>query len=144
VNYNKHGNLENYYWEQLLLFHPFTTWKESQLGKHKSWHDAYLACENSINHAHSKFIFKFQKQTQGLQNWNDIELHAHKLAEINSKSIWMDKFDNVEKFINSLHPITNYIGIEHYDIGCEFHIKIQCFLSTIPCVIYQKNKNLKI
>ncbi len=91
-----------------MLFDPFTTSKESQLGKHKSWHDAYLACENSINYVRSNFIFKFQKQTQGLQNWDDIELHAHKLAQINSKSIWMDKFDNVEKIINSLNPITNY------------------------------------
>jgi len=61
VNYNKHRDLENNYREQLLLFHPFTTSKESQLGKHKSWHDAYLACENSINHVCSKFILKFQK-----------------------------------------------------------------------------------
>ncbi len=32
LNYNKQ-DLENYYQEQLLLFHPFTISKESQLGK---------------------------------------------------------------------------------------------------------------
>jgi hypothetical protein len=38
----------------------------------------------------------------------------------------MDKFDNVEEIISS-NPITNCIGIEHYDIVCEFCIKPQCF-----------------
>jgi hypothetical protein len=107
------------------LFDPFITSKESQLGKHKSWHVAYLACENSINHVCSKFIFKFQKQTQGLQNWDDLELHAHELAQINNKNILLDKFDNVEEIISS-NPITNCTGIEHYNIRCEFRIKPQC------------------
>jgi hypothetical protein len=52
----------------------------------------------------------------------------------------MDKFDNVENFINSLNPITNCIGIEHYIIGCKFRIKIQCSLSTIPCAIQKKDE----
>ncbi len=52
----------------------------------------------------------------------------------------MDKFDNVENFISS-NPITNYIGIKHCDIACEFCIKPQCFLSTIPCTT-QKKKEL--
>jgi hypothetical protein len=73
-------------------------------------------------------IFKFQKHMQRLQNWDDLELCAHELAQINNKSIWMGKFDNVEKIISS-NPITNYTGIEHHDIGCEFHIKPQCLLN---------------
>jgi hypothetical protein len=64
---------------------------------------------------------------QGLQNCDDLELHAHELTQINNKLIWMDKFDNVEEIINSLNPITNCTGIEHYNIGCESCIKIQCF-----------------
>jgi hypothetical protein len=86
-------------------------------------------------------ILKFQKQMQGLQNWVDFELRAHKLAQINNKSIWMDKFDNVENFISS-NPITNCTVIEHYDIGCKFHIKPQCYLSlsTIPCIIPPKKR----
>ncbi len=43
VNYNKHWNPKNYYLEQLLLFHPFTTSEESKLGNHESWYDAYNA-----------------------------------------------------------------------------------------------------
>jgi hypothetical protein len=38
----------------------------------------------------------------------------------------MDKFDNVENFVSS-NPITNYIGIKHYDIVREYCIKPQCF-----------------
>jgi hypothetical protein len=76
---------------------------------------------------------------QGLQNWDDLELRAHKLTQMNNKSIWMDKFDNVEKIISS-NPITNYIRIEHYDIGCKFCIKPQCSLSTIPCTIPKRNE----
>jgi len=56
-------------------------------------------CESSINHVRSKYIFKFQKQTQRLQNWDDLELYAHELAQINNKNILLDKFDNVEKII---------------------------------------------
>jgi hypothetical protein len=52
----------------------------------------------------------------------------------------MDKFDNVEEIINSLNTITNCIGIEHYNIGCKFCIKIQCSLSIIPCVIQKKDE----
>ncbi len=79
---------------------------------------------------------------QGLQNWDDLELCAHELAQLNNKSIWMDKYDNAEEII-STNPITNCIGIEHYNIGCEFHIKLQSFflsLSTIPCIIPKKIK----
>jgi hypothetical protein len=59
VNYNKHWDLENYYQEQLLLFHPFTTLEESQLENHESWHDAYNAYESLINDVCLKFIYKF-------------------------------------------------------------------------------------
>jgi hypothetical protein len=53
----------------------------------------------------------------------------------------MDKFDNVEEIISS-NPITNCIVIEHYDIGCKFHIKFQCSLSlsTIPCIIQKRRR----
>jgi len=63
------------------------------------------------------------------------------MAQISNKNIWIDKFDNVEEIINPLNPITNYTKIEHYDIRCEFRIKIQCSLSTIPCAM-QKKKEL--
>jgi hypothetical protein len=64
LNYNKHQDFEMFYKEQLLLFHPFTTSEESQLGKNKSWHDAYLTCESSINHVCSKY-FKILKTYPG-------------------------------------------------------------------------------
>ncbi len=38
---------------------------------------------------------------QGLQNWDDFELCAHELTQINNTNIWMDKFDNVEEIISS-------------------------------------------
>ncbi len=86
-------------------------------------------------------IFKFQKHMQGLQNWDDLELCAHELAQLNNKSIWMDKYDNAEEII-STNPITNCIGIEHYNIGCEFHIKLQSFfLSLINYSMYNTKKN---
>jgi hypothetical protein len=74
---------------------------------------------------------------QGLQNWDDFELCAHELTQINNKNIWMDKFDNVEEIISS-NPITNYIRIKHYDIGCNFRIKLQCFF--INYSMYKKKK----
>jgi len=61
VIYNKHQDRKNYYQAWLLLFHPCITSEESQLGKLKSWHNAYLACASPIYHVHSKFFFKFQK-----------------------------------------------------------------------------------
>ncbi len=51
----------------------------------------------------------------------------------------MDKFDNVENFISS-NPITNCTVIEHHDIGCEFHIKPQCFFIFINYSMYNTKK----
>ncbi len=56
----------------------------------------------------------------GLENWEDLELHAHDLAQINNDSIWMDKFDCVDEKVSS-KPINNCTKIELYNIGCEFH-----------------------
>jgi len=75
----------------------------------------------------------------GLENWEDLELCAHDLAQINNDSIWMDKFDNVDEIFFSKHVI-NCTKIEHYDIGCEFHIKIQCTLSIISCTIEKRDE----
>jgi len=61
-----------------------------------------------------------------------LELHAHDLTKINNDSIWMDKFDSVGENVSS-KPITNCRKIEHYDIGCEFHIKAPCTLSILMC-----------
>jgi hypothetical protein len=69
------------------LFHPFTTLKESQLGNHESWHDAYNIYESLINDVHLKFIYKFKKDVYGLENWEDLELHAHDFAHINNDSV---------------------------------------------------------
>jgi len=73
----------------------------------------------------------------GLENWEDLELHAHELTQINNDSIWMDKFDNVDENVSSKHVI-NCTKIEHYDIECEFHIKAQCTLSIIMYIIEKK------
>jgi hypothetical protein len=121
------------------LFHPFTTSEESQLGNHESWHDAYNTYESLINDVHFKFIYKFKKYVYGSENWEDLELHAYDLAQINNDNIWMDKFDSVDEFFSS-KPITNCIEIEHYDIGCEFHIKTQCTLSIILCTIEKRDE----
>jgi hypothetical protein len=51
----------------------------------------------------------------------------------------MDKFDNVDEIFFSKHVI-NCTKIEHYDIGCEFHLKIQCTLSIISCTIEKKDE----
>jgi hypothetical protein len=58
----------------------------------------------------------------GLENQEDLELHAHDLVEINNDSFWMDKFDSVDEKVSS-KLIINCTEIEHYDIGCEFHVK---------------------
>ncbi len=58
----------------------------------------------------------------GLENWEDLELCAYDLTQINNDNIWMDKFDNVDEIFSS-KPIINCTRIEHYDIGCEFHVK---------------------
>ncbi len=34
----------------------------------------------------------------------------------------------------------NCIEIEHYDIGCEFHVKAQCTLLIILCTIEKKDE----
>jgi hypothetical protein len=70
----------------------------------------------------------------GLKYWEDLELHAHDLAQRNNDIIWRDKFDSVDK-TNYSKLVTNCIEIEHYDIGCEFHVKAQCTLLIIPCTI---------
>jgi len=88
------------------LFHPFTTSKESQFGNHESWHDAYNTYESLINDVCLKFIYKLKKGVHGLGNWEDLELRAHILTQINNDSIWMDKFDNVDENVSS-KPITN-------------------------------------
>ncbi len=75
----------------------------------------------------------------GLENWEDLELRAHDLTQVNNDTIWMDKFDDVDEKISS-KPITNCTKIEHYDIGCEFHIKTQCTLSIISCTIEKKDE----
>jgi hypothetical protein len=75
----------------------------------------------------------------GLENWEDLELCAHDLAQINNDSIWMDKFDNVDEKLSS-KPVTNCIEIERYDIGCEFHVKAQCTLLIIPCTIEKRDE----
>jgi len=103
------------------LFHPFTTLEESQFKNHESWHDAYNTNENLINDVHLKFIYKIFKDVHGLENWEDFELCAHDLAQINNDSIWMDKFDNVDEKISS-KLIINCIKIECYNIGCELHV----------------------
>ncbi len=73
----------------------------------------------------------------GLEKWEDFELCAHDLAQINNDSIWMDKFDNVDEKVSS-ELVINCTKIEHYSIGCEFNIKTQCTLSIIPCTIEKK------
>jgi hypothetical protein len=34
----------------------------------------------------------------------------------------------------------NCIEIEHYDIGCEFHVKAQCTLLIILCTIEKQDE----
>ncbi len=80
-----------------------------------------------------------KKYVHGLENWEDLELCAHDLAQLNNDNIWMDKFDSVDEKISS-KPVINCTEIEHYDIGCEFHIKAQCTLSIIPCAIEKKDE----
>ncbi len=75
----------------------------------------------------------------GLGKWEDLELHAHDLAQINNDTIWMDKFDNVDEKVSS-KLVINCIEIEHYNIGCEFHIKAQCRLLIILCTIEKKDE----
>ncbi len=116
------------------MFHPSATSKESQLGNHESWHDAHNIYESLINDVCLEFIYKLKKDVHGLENWEDLELHAHDFTQINNDNIWMDKFDSVDENVFS-KLVTNCTQIEHYDIGCEFHIKTQCTLSIIMCII---------
>jgi len=60
--------------------------------------------------------------------------YVHMTSQINNDSIWMDKFDSVDGKVFS-KPVINCTKIEHYDIGCEFHVKTQCTLSIILCRI---------
>jgi hypothetical protein len=115
------------------------TSNESQFKNHELWHDAYNTYESLINDVCLKFIYKLKKDVHGLENWEDLELRAHDLTQINNDSIWMDKFDNVDENISS-KPITNCTKIEHYDIGGEFHVKTQCKLLIIPCTIEKKDE----
>jgi len=121
------------------LFHPFTTLEESQLGNHESWHNAYNTYESLINDVCLTFIYKLKKDVHGLKNWEEFELRAHKLTQINNDSIWMDKFDSVDENVSS-KPVINSTKIEHYDIGCEFHIKAPCTLSILICTIEKRNE----
>jgi hypothetical protein len=51
----------------------------------------------------------------------------------------MDKFDSVDEKESS-KLVTNCREIEHYNIGCEFHIKAQCRLSIILCTIEKRDE----
>jgi hypothetical protein len=51
----------------------------------------------------------------------------------------MDKFDSVDEKISS-KPIINCTKIEHYNIGCEFHVKTQCILLIISCIIEKRDE----
>jgi len=51
----------------------------------------------------------------------------------------MDKFNSVDENVSS-KPVINSIEIEHYDIGCEFHIKTPCTLSILMCTIEKRNE----
>jgi len=75
----------------------------------------------------------------GLENWEEFELRAHDLTQINNDSIWMDKFDSVDENVSS-KLVTNCTEIEHYNIGCEFHIKAPCTLSIFLCTTEKRNE----
>jgi len=75
----------------------------------------------------------------GLENREDLKLRAHDLVEINNDSFWMDKFDSVDEKLSS-KLVINCTEIEHYDIGCEFHVKAQCTLSIILYTIEKKDE----
>ncbi len=101
-----------------MLFHPFTTLEESQLENHESWHDAYNIYENLINDVRLKFIYKLKKDVHGLENWEDLELHAHDLAKKNNDGIWMDKFNSVdEKSLPNPSTITHKLNITILDVN---------------------------
>jgi hypothetical protein len=100
------------------LFHPFTTSEESQLRNHESLYDAYKTYESLINDVHLKFIYKILKDVHGLENWEDLELHAHEFTQINNDNIWMNKFDSVnEKFLPNLSLIAQKLNITILDVN---------------------------
>jgi len=54
----------------------------------------------------------------GLENWEDLELHAHELAQINNDNIWMNKFYSVdEKFLPNLSLIAQKLNITILDVN---------------------------
>jgi hypothetical protein len=75
----------------------------------------------------------------GLEDWEDLELRLQDLAQINNDNIWMDKFGNVDEKISS-KPIINCTKFEYNNIGCEFHVKVQCTLLIILCIIKKKDE----
>jgi hypothetical protein len=64
-------------------------------------------------------------------NWANIKSQVEELATTNDTNIWMIKF-----FDANVHfppqKITNYIGVEPYNINTEYVITPHIGMSTIP------------
>jgi hypothetical protein len=65
-HYKKHKDLENYYQKQLLLFHSFINFEDSQLDGHPTWHFAYMTHEKFIIQTISNFIYLFRNLNKNL------------------------------------------------------------------------------
>jgi hypothetical protein len=63
-------------------------------------------------------------------NWANIESQAKKLAIANDTNIWMTKFSNANVH-SPPEEITNYIGIETYNINTKYVITPHRGMTTI-------------
>ncbi len=99
------------------MFHPFTTLEESQFRNHESWHDAYNTYESLINDVHLKFIYKFFKDVHGLENWEDLELRAHDLAQIMITFGWINLIMLMKKFLPNSSLIAQKLNITILDVN---------------------------
>ncbi len=86
------------------MYSPFTNSKNSLLGTHVTWHDAYCEVKENISIIRSKFNYNMQNkhtyQKYGAMNW---QLNSSHL-----QNIWNDD-------ISPLIPIRNTLNIEKYD-----------------------------
>jgi hypothetical protein len=54
----------------------------------------------------------------GLKIWEDLELHAHDLAQINNDSIWMDNLIMLmKKFLPNMSLIAQKLNIRILDVN---------------------------
>jgi hypothetical protein len=105
--------------EQFLLYSPFWTWENLQLGTNVTWHDAYYQQHDEI--LKIKSIFNYQMPYPNTKEMND-SIYS-KSKPLHLVNIWNDNINNEVNDSCHVIPIINIINNEHYDLWFDFVVQ---------------------